>query len=75
MAHAQTQRYDLIWDDVWVPEALVGLEPASVGKRDAHSEPAWVRVSLIAVALSFLLLFLFVPLAAVFTEALRKGVT
>jgi len=44
------------------------------GKRPAAvSEPLWVRLSLIAVALVFLTVFLFVPLAAVFTEALRKG--
>nr|WP_036239851.1 sulfate ABC transporter permease subunit CysW [Massilia sp. JS1662] len=36
-------------------------------------EPAWVRYALIAVALIFLTLFLFVPLVAVFTEALKKG--
>ncbi|MGV7208967.1 sulfate ABC transporter permease subunit CysW [Oxalobacteraceae bacterium A2-2] len=36
-------------------------------------EPAWVRLALIAVALVFLTVFLFVPLVAVFTEALRKG--
>ena len=36
-------------------------------------EPDWVRYLLIAVALSFLTLFLFVPLAAVFTEALKRG--
>ncbi|RNF31153.1 sulfate/thiosulfate transporter permease subunit [Massilia aurea] len=36
-------------------------------------EPGWVRISLIAVALIFLTLFLFIPLAAVFTEALKKG--
>jgi sulfate transport system permease protein len=36
-------------------------------------EPAWVRYALIAVALVFLTLFLFVPLVAVFTEALKKG--
>lgn len=39
----------------------------------AREEPALARGALIAVALAFLLLFLFVPLAAVFTEALRKG--
>ncbi|MEO8038261.1 MAG: sulfate ABC transporter permease subunit CysW [Betaproteobacteria bacterium] len=38
------------------------------------AEPAWVRVLLIATALLFLGVFLFVPLAAVFYEALRKGV-
>jgi len=36
-------------------------------------EPGWVRITLIAVALVFLTLFLFIPLAAVFTEALKKG--
>ena len=36
-------------------------------------EPGWVRYALIAVALLFLTLFLFVPLVAVFTEALKKG--
>ena len=36
-------------------------------------EPAWVRVALVAVALIFLTLFLFVPLVAVFVEAFKKG--
>ena len=39
----------------------------------ATREPAWVRCLLISIALSWLTLFLFVPLAAVFFEALRKG--
>ncbi len=38
------------------------------------TEPAWVRWSLIGVALGFIFLFLLLPLAAVFVEALRKGV-
>lgn len=48
---------------------------AAKGKRLDTSvlEPSWVRVALIAVALIFLTLFLFIPLAAVFTEALKKG--
>jgi len=46
---------------------------AKVAQRRAIAEPAWVRWSLTALALAFLGLFLFVPLAAVFTEALRKG--
>jgi sulfate transport system permease protein len=37
------------------------------------TEPAWVRYSLIGLALGFIFLFLVLPLAAVFTEALRKG--
>jgi len=39
----------------------------------ATLEAAWVRWLLISVALGWLGLFLFVPLAAIFTEALRKG--
>ena len=39
----------------------------------ATQEPAWVRWLLISIALGWLGLFLFVPLAAIFTEALRKG--
>ncbi|MDR4651625.1 MAG: sulfate ABC transporter permease subunit CysW [Nitrosomonas sp.] len=37
-------------------------------------EPAWVRRTLIGLALIFLALFLFVPLISVFYEALKKGV-
>jgi sulfate/thiosulfate transport system permease protein len=37
-------------------------------------ESAWIRWLLIGLALCFLSLFLFVPLVAVFYEALRKGV-
>ena len=36
-------------------------------------EPTWVKVTLILVALAFMTLFLILPLATVFTEALRKG--
>lgn len=38
------------------------------------SEPRWVRYSLLAIALGFISLVLFIPLAAVFVEAFRKGV-
>jgi sulfate transport system permease protein len=37
------------------------------------TEPTWVRYTLIGISLVFLFLFLALPLAAVFTEALRKG--
>ncbi len=40
---------------------------------EATTEPAWLRRLLIAIALAFLTVFLFVPLAAVFVEALKKG--
>ena len=47
---------------------------ASVGAaRSGTTEPTWVRYSLIGLALGFIFLFLVLPLAAVFTEALRKG--
>ena len=39
------------------------------------TEPTWVRYSLIGTALVFMFLFLVLPLAAVFTEALRKGLS
>ncbi|HKB91825.1 MAG TPA: sulfate ABC transporter permease subunit CysW [Opitutaceae bacterium] len=42
--------------------------------RQATQDAAWVRWTLTGVALVFLLFFLVLPLASVFTEALRKGV-
>lgn len=41
--------------------------------RTQAGESVWVRRLLLALALSFMVLFLVLPLAAVFTEALRKG--
>lgn len=41
--------------------------------RAGTTEAPWVRALLIAIALAFMLLFLVLPLAAVFAEALRKG--
>jgi sulfate transport system permease protein len=38
------------------------------------TEPRWARRLVIGMSVSFLLLFLFVPLAAVFAEAFRKGI-
>jgi len=40
---------------------------------ESVSEPAWVRCLLITIALGFLALFLLLPLAAVFVQALDKG--
>ena len=45
-----------------------------VAHSRATSEPVWIRWTLIGITLLFLSVFLFIPLAAVFTEALRKGV-
>ncbi|WP_428718206.1 sulfate ABC transporter permease subunit CysW [Undibacterium curvum] len=39
----------------------------------ATIEARWIRIALTLTALGFLTLFLFVPLAAVFAEALKKG--
>lgn len=39
----------------------------------ATTEPVWVRYLLLGVALTFLTLFLFVPLVSVFVEAFKKG--
>ncbi|MFC0253226.1 sulfate ABC transporter permease subunit CysW [Massilia consociata] len=56
---------------------LDNIKPAPAAARGRPStnvlEPDWMRWLLIAVALTFLTLFLFVPLAAVFTEALKRG--
>ena len=46
-------------------------EPAYTPK--AITEPVWLKISLITIALAFSLLFLLIPLAVVFTEAFRKG--
>lgn len=57
------------------PAADAGTRPARrAAMRPATEESPWVRRTLIAVALVFMTLFLFVPLATVFHEALKKGV-
>ncbi|WP_180125393.1 sulfate ABC transporter permease subunit CysW [Rhodoferax sp. BLA1] len=50
------------------------MSTRTLRRADAGTtEPTWVRWSLITLALAFVFLFLLLPLAAVFTEALRKG--
>ena len=49
----------------------VVIQPPAL--KGATTEPAWVRYGLITAALAFMTLFLFVPLATVFYEALKKG--
>ena len=51
--------------------ARAAAEPAYTPK--AITEPAWLKITLIAIALAFSLLFLLIPLAVVFTEAFKKG--
>ena len=41
--------------------------------RQAMRDPTWVRWGILAFGLTFLTLFLFVPLVAIFVEALRAG--
>ena len=54
------------------PTRSLAQRPASV-LRATH-DPLWARVLLTLVALAFVALFLVLPLAAVFTEALRRGI-
>ena len=54
--------------------ATVALRrPPARRATSGTTEAAWVRATLLALALGFMVLFLVLPLAAVFTEALRKG--
>ncbi len=53
------------------PSRAAHIEPPFV--PSATTEPTWVRLLLIAIALAFSALFLLIPLAIVFTEALKKG--
>lgn len=50
------------------PVTAHGRQPSAL-----TAERPWVRVVLIVLALGFMVLFLVLPLAAVFAEALRKG--
>ena len=59
---------------VALPTSAPSAATAPRNVRAATTEPAWVKWLLIGVALVFLTLFLFVPLAVVFFEALKKGV-
>jgi sulfate transport system permease protein len=63
--------------EVHMSSIAVSSQYSHYHKKVAHSratsEPTWVRWTLIGIALLFLSVFLFIPLAAVFTEALRKG--
>ena len=74
MAQPPSQPYELT-----LQGALPGtrapdhLPSGPAARRSAREEPFLVRALLIGVALAFLGLFLFVPLAAVFHEALKKG--
>ena len=49
------------------------MSAAGHARRAPTGEPVWIRRVLIGTALAFLTVFLFVPLAFVFVEALKKG--
>jgi len=56
--------------------AVIDIPVKPVPQRRAATntlEPAWIKYVLVTIALAFLTLFLFVPLVAVFAEALKKG--
>jgi sulfate transport system permease protein len=69
-AHPAGGTAALAASDALTPES--GVAPKGI--RGATTEPAWVRRLLIGLALAFMTLFLFVPLATVFIEAFKKGV-
>ncbi|MFM7507315.1 MAG: sulfate ABC transporter permease subunit CysW, partial [Rubrivivax sp.] len=52
--------------------ASTEVQPAA-RLRSATGEASWVRRTIIGLGLAFMTLFLFVPLATVFYEALKKG--
>ena len=58
------------------PGAATGEVPSTTGRRPQRRDAAsaWGRRLLIAAAIGFMTLFLFVPLATVFHEALRRGI-
>lgn len=51
------------------------MRPSGQGAQTRIQESPWIRISLITAALGFMALFLMLPLAAVFAEALRKGLS
>jgi sulfate transport system permease protein len=54
-------------------QAATGSRVEAVHAPASTLGPMWMRVTLLAIAFGFLTLFLFLPLAAVFFEALKKG--
>ncbi|MCS6764504.1 MAG: sulfate ABC transporter permease subunit CysW [Candidatus Protistobacter heckmanni] len=55
------------------PQARLAECASRLGGTGATDESPWVKAVLILLAFAFLALFLFMPLASVFAEALKKG--
>jgi sulfate transport system permease protein len=53
---------------------MIESRPASPKSRPTVEDPRWIRTVLIVIAISFLLIFLLVPLITVFFAALQKGI-
>ena len=66
---------DIVRPGAQAGEPAVARAHAAPRLANAVNEPPWVRRVLIAVALAFLTLFLFVPLISVFVQAFSKGVS
>ena len=49
------------------------VKPRLVKRRDARADPPWMRRAIIGAAVSFLVLFIVVPLVNVFAQAFSKG--
>jgi sulfate transport system permease protein len=50
------------------------LDPERSGKRGAISEPPYIRGLFLAIALTFMGIFLIMPLTAIFMQAFEKGI-
>jgi len=55
------------------PSPTAAAAPRPRPLRRAGSDPLWVRVTLVALALAFVALFVVLPTATIFAEALKKG--
>jgi sulfate/thiosulfate transport system permease protein len=70
----------MLSDEAEIEQLMSGraslVEPATpaIDLRQATTEPPWLRMLITGIALLFLGIFLLIPLAAVFSEALRQGI-
>ena len=74
MENAKAERYNVMWDALSYPEALIEPAQKSLVRHGAREESALVRYLLISVALLFVGVMLIVPLSSVFYEALKKDI-